>query len=246
MYVDVVLYGGEFDLLKARLKSLNADVTVVVEGDRQFRGQYKGWTLEDRLDELPGNVVYLPIASTEFPNPWHNEYHQRNAPMDELRKMNLPDDAVVGWFDADEFPDPQHLQEAEGLSAWRMAKHQLSAFWFQQYELTGITGSWKHIADSDMAQMRRVRDRLPKINAGYHLSSFGTLADTIQKWEGFSHYELWRPDMESWVTHCWSNGVAIENGQDLTQVDKLPDDFPQYLRDRKGPPHWYRGRQLAP
>jgi len=123
-----------------------------------------------------------------------------------------------------------------------MKKHQGSAYWFQQVELTGLSGPWSKIKDSDMAQVRRSRDRLPKVDGGYHLSSFGEMHETVAKWEGFSHFELRRPDMEQWVAHCWTNGIAIENGKNLTQLDELPEDMPDYFLGKLGPKHWYRRR----
>lgn len=245
MLVDVVLYGGEFELLKARMSYLKADHTVIVEGNRRFQGQFKDWTLYEHLNELPGQWTYLPVESTEFPNPWLNEYNERNEPMSILRGLGLPDDAVIGWFDVDEFPDGDMIRKQSDMAVWRMRKHQGSAYWFQQVELTGLSGPWSKIKDSDMAQLRRSRDRLPKVDGGYHLSSFGEMHETVAKWEGFSHFELRRPDMEQWVAHCWTNGIAIENGKNLTQLDELPEDMPDYFLNNLGPKHWYRRRPDA-
>lgn len=246
MLIDVVLYGGEYDLLRARLDYLEADYTIVVEGDRHFRGQEKGWTLEKRLHELNQfDLLYMSIKSTEHPNPWQNEFHQRNAAMSKLHELGLKDTDIVGWFDVDEFPDAEMIRDFPQWTTWVMSKHQMSLYWYQQVEATGVSASWAFVRDSDMANMRRQRGNLRKVNAGYHLSSMGTLDETLQKWLGFSHFELEKPNMEFWVRGCWEDGRAIENGHELTELNALPEDMPDYFHQKLGPKHWYRKRRAA-
>jgi hypothetical protein len=246
MLIDVVLYGGEYELLKARLDYLEADYTIIVEGDRHFRGQEKGWTLQQHLADLSRfNVIYMPIRSTQQPNPWQNEYHQRNVAMRKLHELGLNDLDIVGWFDVDEFPDAELICDYPQWTAWKMRKHQLSLYWYQQVELTGISASWAYVRDSDMANMRRQRGNLRSVDAGYHLSSMGTLDETLSKWMGFSHFELEKPNMEYWVRGCWEDGRAIENGHELHELTSLPDDMPDYFHKKLGPEHWYRKRDAA-
>lgn len=225
MLVDVVLYGGERELLLARLDYLQADVTVVIEGDKQFQGQHKGWTFveQDVWADVKGrDVVYLPIESTRFSDPWANEYHQRNQGMTALRELDLSEGDIVCLFDVDEFPDANLVREPHKLWAWNMAKYQMSFRWFQQVELTGLSGRWGELKSADLADLRRSRGLWPRIDGGFHFSSFLDLDATKRKWEGFSHYELKRPNMDEWVEHCWVEGRAIENGQWLEERDDVP------------------------
>lgn len=225
MLVDVVVYGGERDLLLTRLDYLQADVTIVVEGNRQFQGQPKGWTfLEDGLDvKLDGrNVIYQPVESAGLSDPWANERHQRNEPMNILRDLDLPDDAVVGLFDVDEFPDAERIRQSNNVSAWNMAKFQMSLYWFQQHELTGVSGRWGDLKSADLSDLRGRRGVLPRVDSGFHFSSFLDLEATRRKWDGFSHYELKRPNMDDWVELCWFEGRAIENGFLLEERDEVP------------------------
>jgi hypothetical protein len=244
MLVDVVLYGGELDLLRVRLDYLQADETIVVEGDRYFTNEWKGFSFRDVQDEFPG-VRYWPVTSREYSDPWRNEFHQRSDAHYLLQQLSLPDDAIVGLFDADEIPDRDLIRATPELSAWWMEKFQGSAFWYQQTELTGVSGAWRYLQGANLADVRRARNSLPALRGGFHLSSFGTLEETVSKWNGFSHQELNRPNMAEWVENCWVSGRAIENGIHMTEVDEMPERMPAYIRERRGPEHWYRRRDAS-
>lgn len=244
MLVDVVLYGGELDLLRARLDYLQADETIVVEGDRHFTGEWKGFTFRDVQNEFPG-VRYWPVTSRRSHNPWDNEFHQRSDAHYLLQQLSLPDDAIVGLFDADEIPDRDLIRSVPELSAWWMDKFQGSAFWFEFSELTGVSGAWSHLRGSDFAAVRRNRNALNHIRGGFHLSSFGTLEELQRKWNGFSHQEFQRPNMNEWLANCFESGRAIQNGVFLTQLDEMPEGMPAYIRERRGPEHWYRKRPIS-
>ena len=246
MLVDVVNYGGEFDVLLARLDCLDADVTVLVEGDRQFQGQVKGWTFEERRDEVPENFTdrlwHVAVKSAQDSNPWVNEAHQRDAAIATLQDLDLPGDAIMGVFDVDEFPDPNLIRMQSEITAWNMSKFQMSLYWYQQDELTGFSGAWDYLRGQSFQQLRMRRNGLPAFKAGFHFSSFGDLAETLRKWDGFSHTELKRANMGAWVEQCWREGRAIENGQLLQERNYLDEDFPKFMLELDGPSHWYRRR----
>jgi hypothetical protein len=104
MLVDVVNYAGERDLLLARLDILQPDVCVVVESDHTFTGKPRRFSF---LDDAVEGVAYVQHVSPRFPNPWANEFAQRNEGMNAAQMLNLDGDDVVGFFDVDEFPDPE-------------------------------------------------------------------------------------------------------------------------------------------
>ena len=232
MLVDVVLYSGERDLLDARLDMIHADLTVVIEGNKTFTGKPR------TIERLPDHVVHVQIDTESDSDPWHNEYCQRRDGYSVLEELDIPDEAMVGFFDVDEIPDPGVLRYSQGLSCWFMAKHQMSLRWFQQKEDTGVSGRWGQIKHLDMAQVRWNRSNLPKLDAGFHLSSFLTVEDLLQKWSGFSHQEFQRLDMADWIAHCWEYGIAIETGLPLDErgLQNIPD------RLLSGPEFWLRAR----
>lgn len=245
MLVDVVLYGGENDLLRARLDHMDADLTVIVEGNRTFTNEWRGWTFDklwDDLGDYQSRLVFQGVRSPEFVDPWANEAHQRKQAHDVLTDLNLPDDAVIALFDADEFPDPVFLRERPGVFGWLMAKYQMSLFWFQRKELTGVSAPWGWLRGRDLQEVRKARGLYETVEAGFHFSSFGDVQTLLDKWAGFAHTEFWRPDMSEWILHCWENGRAIENSEWLVEETALNPKFPDYMSNFRGPAHWYRRR----
>jgi len=221
LLIDVVLYAGERELLEIRTDLLKPDLTLVVEGNRTFTGT------ERKVLSLPNKFIHAKIEVEQNENPWDNEYALRRDGYKELEKLPIPDDAIVGFFDVDEIPDPSLIRTEKQVVAWNMAKYQMSLSWYQQEELTGLSGPWMQLKNKDVAKLRWSREKLPQIDAGYHLSSFMTLENTLAKWKGFSHQELVRPQMDKWVEHCWINGIAIENGRAMEQrqIENLPSQF---------------------
>lgn len=234
MLVDVVLYGGERELLEARRDIIEPDLTVVLEGDLTFTGQPR------RVKPLGGypDVLHVVVSSSRDSDPWKNEYAQRRYASTILNGLDIPEDAIVGFFDVDEIPDPDILRKLDDVTAWRMAKYQMSLRWFQRREMTGFAAPWGLVRNDDLAETRMKRYSMPSVDGGYHLSSFLPVDRLIDKWEGFSHTEFQRPDLREWIASCWVNGVAIETGELLEErpLDGLPD------RLLAGPDYWLRGR----
>lgn len=235
MLVDVVLYSGERDMLLTREYILEPDITVVVESDHTFTNKRKGFRFQDKPVE---NMVYVPYFSNMFSNPWDNEFALRRAAHKAVKQLDLPDDANVAFFDVDEIPDPVTVRELSEVTAWRMKKYQMSAYWYQQDELTGFSGPWGLLKDTDVAVQRQQRGLLPSVDEGWHLSSFLSLEATLEKWLSFSHTELVRSDMPAWVKHCWREGLAIESGSPM--IELVESDVPEPVLD--GPWYWTRRR----
>jgi hypothetical protein len=236
LLVDVVTYSGERDLLLARLDILQPDVCVVVESDHTFTGRPKALTFHD--DPVEG-VAYVEHRSPRLSNPWENEFAQRREGMKAAQMLNLDGNDIVGFFDVDEFPNPKLIRERVDVTAWRMAKYQMSLWWYQQRELTGVSGRWGDVKDEDIATLRQRRASLPSVDAGWHYSSFLSKEDTLTKWLNFSHTELVRPNMAEWVETCWLTGRAIESGEQLFEHDNR-DVHPERMWE--GPDFWQRKR----
>ena len=239
MLVEVLMYGGERDLLEARMKTLDADLTVVVEGMETFTGQPKSYGRPELPKELDSKMEYLSLDIATNSNPWVNEFAQRRAGFTWLYDQDLPDDTIISLFDVDEIPDPVKIREPHSISAWNMAKYQLSARWYQQHELTGLSGLLGDLNGQDVADLRARRNTLPIIQGGWHLSSFMDEDRLKAKWAGFSHQELVRNNMGDWVSECWREGKAVENGVPMLEQDGF-GDIPEAVLE--GPSYWLRGR----
>lgn len=229
-------------MLEGRLRSVEADRVFIVEGTHSFTNVEKGLILEanqDRFKEWWGKIEYVPVQSFQQPNPWQNEYHQRSQLTDALKKAGLSDDDVVGIFDVDEWPDVSVMRNQDAPLAWRMSKFQMSFHWFQQVELTGVSAPWSTLKNNDIDRFRWSRSNLEAVDAGFHFSSFGLYDDLVLKMNSFSHQELQRgPD---WLSKCFNEGLAVENGIPMSEIDLL-DSFPAWVLDGEAPYSWYRRR----
>jgi hypothetical protein len=233
------MYAGERDMLEARMKTIDADLTVVVEGMKTFTGQPRTYGRPELPPELDLKMQYLSLDIATNSNPWVNEFAQRRAGFTWLYDQGLSDDTVISLFDVDEIPDPVKVREPHIISAWNMAKYQLSARWYQQHELTGVSGLLGDLKGKDVADLRARRGNLPVINAGWHLSSFMDEESLKAKWSGFSHQELVRQNMHEWVSECWHQGKAVENGIPMLEQEGF-GDIPEAVL--QGPDYWLRGR----
>jgi hypothetical protein len=244
LLIDAITFGGEVDMLRARLEVLPADLFVVVESNRRYAGGEKPYTFLDNLevfrDWLP-LIHYVQIDGFNSSDAWQNDYHQRRMVGETLDSMGLADTDMVCLFDTDEFWDIRLLEA--GLHAWEMPKYHMSLYWYHFDELTGVSGLWKHFRGQDVDRMRWARPAYPKIRGGFHLTSMGDLDYLITKVKGFAHQEYNTPGLEDRLASCWTNGHNLEGVRftELNDLSHLPDWFE--LRDL--PEEWYRRRPNA-
>jgi hypothetical protein len=244
MIIDAVTFGGELDLMRARLEVLPADQFVIVESNKHYAGQPKPYVFEQNLDSftkwLP-KIHYEKIESLGSPNAWHNDYHQRRTVGSVLNNLGLADTDTVCLFDADEFWDIEKLEPT--VHAWRMPKYHMSLSWYHFDEVTGLTGEWQHFKHQDVNSMRWARESFPIINGGFHLTSMGDLDYLIRKVKGFAHQEYNTLGLEERLEHCWTYGHNLEGVSftELPDLSHLPDWFGLKLL----PAEWYRKRPNA-
>lgn len=244
MLIDAVTFGGEVDMLRARLETLPADLFVVVESNRHYAGQPKPYTFEDNLDVLSkwmSKIHYVRIEGLGSGDAWANDFHQRRMVGETLEGLELNDTDLVCAFDTDEFWDVTKLRPE--LHAWQMPKYHMSLFWFHFNELTGISGEWGTMRGRDIDRLRWSRNGLPKINGGFHLTSMGSLDYLVKKVRGFAHQEYNQPGLEERLEHCWTYGHNLE-GQQFTELPDL-SHLPEWFGRRLLPSDWYRRRPHA-
>jgi hypothetical protein len=241
MIIDAVTFGGEIDLMRARLEVLPADQFVIVESNKHYAGQPKSYLFEDNLEAftkwLP-KIEYVKIESLGSGSAWENDYHQRRSVGTALERLDLADTDTVCLFDADEFWDVEKLEP--NVRAWRMPKYHMSLRWYHFDELTGLTGNWQHFKGQNVDAIRWTRESLPTIDGGFHLTSMGDLDYLIRKVKGFAHQEYNTAGLEDRLAHCWTYGHNLEGETftELTDLSHLPDWFALQTL----PAEWYRTR----
>lgn len=244
MLIDAVTFGGEVDMLRARLEVLPADLFVVVESNRRYAGQAKPYLFEENLwlfEKWLPRIHYVKIEGLGSGDAWANDYHQRRMVGETLADLGLNDSDLVFLFDTDEFWDVTKVQP--DLHAWQMPKYHMSLYWYHFDELTGISGEWRNFKDVDVDRLRWQRNGLAKIRGGFHLTSMGDLDYLIAKVKGFAHQEYNQPGLEERLAHCWEHGHNLEG----ERFHELPDltHLPEWFGRRLLPDVWYRRRPHA-
>lgn len=250
MLIDAITFGGELDMLEARLNSVEADIHVIVEGELMYANQYKGYLLEEnweRFKQFHKKIIYTPIKSLGYGNAWANDYHQRSQLTRIVKKLNLSDDDIVSVCDTDEFYEKTKIENIENVSAYDMPKYHMSLHWYHKNELTGFVGRYKDLHNCDLNNLRWQRQSLPKIQNGWHLTSMGTLDYLIKKVRGFAHQELIFDELDKELEHCWTYGHDLSRvSSDVFKEIELEEaNYPQWILDKKAPEIWYRKRPNA-
>jgi hypothetical protein len=242
--IDAVTFGGELDLMRARLEVLPADQFVIVESNKHYAGQSKPYLFEENLEAftkwLP-KIHYVKIESLGSQNAWDNDYHQRRSVGSVISELGISGEDTVCLFDADEFWDIEKLES--DVHAWKMPKYHMSLRWYHFDEVTGLSGKWRHLKDKDVDAMRWARNFYPIIDGGFHLTSMGNLDYLVRKVKGFAHQEYNTPGLEERLKHCWTYGHNLE-GITFTE---LPDllHLPNWFQLELLPAEWYRTRPNA-
>ena len=241
MIIDAVTFGGELDLMRARLEVLPADQFVIVESNKHYAGQPKPYLFEENLEAftkwLP-KIHYVKIQSLGSSNAWDNDYHQRRSVGGVLSELGISDNDTVCLFDADEFWDIEKLES--DVYAWKMPKYHMSLRWYHFEEVTGLSGEWRHFKDKDVDAMRWARNSYPIIDGGFHLTSMGNLDYLVRKVKGFAHQEYNKPGLEEKLKHCWTYGHNLE-GEAFTELPNL-SHLPDWFQLELLPDEWYRRR----
>lgn len=197
MRVDCFLYNGEIEVLMLRLATLDAvvDRFVLLESTRAFRGHAKplhfaavkphfaAWG--DRIQH-----IVLDQEPTGLDGSFLREAWQRDRLAHGL--AGVPDDAQVLIGDVDEIPDPAALPHDNGARAFRMALYYYDArtVCTSRRWLGTVVTSAADVRRRGAEQVRRTRDAVPTIEAGWHFSYTGGPAAVGEKIRALSHTEM--------------------------------------------------------
>jgi len=138
---DCFLFGGEIDILKARLELFSNIVYrfIIVEGTVDFRGNPKKAILDEEFLSQYPSIRYFRLNSNDFKvdNAWQREFTSRNYFNRGLYDAN--DDDLIIISDVDEIISPSKLVlDEKGIRVYEMSYHRFSP----NYQC--ITANWKH------------------------------------------------------------------------------------------------------
>ena len=113
MLIDTFSYFNEKELLELRIRMLydHVDKFIICEGDHTHSGNYKGFQLQEVLDEIgvpqyKVQIVHVMMPSYEKQsNAWVRERMQRDA-----AAAYIQDSDICIASDLDEIPDPSKLE----------------------------------------------------------------------------------------------------------------------------------------
>jgi hypothetical protein len=246
MIIDAITFGGEIDMLEARLatKYDDVDVFVIVEGELMYANQNKGYQYEENLDRFKkysNKIVYKKIKSLKSNDAWANDYHQRSQLGEVVKTVAQSDQDVVIVCDTDEWYDTEVVLNLNQTIAFNMPKYHMSLYWYHKHELTGIAGLWEYLKNKDLNNERWRRNHFSIVTGGHHLTSMGSLEYLINKVRGFAHQELVSNDLNERLEHCWIHGHDLANDQ-FEEIELETAKYPKWILDKKAPAIWYRKR----
>jgi hypothetical protein len=198
MIYDCFTFHNELDLLEMRLRILDAvvDYFVLCEAPFTFRGSPKPLSFAqapERFAAWRDRIIPLVYPGPVDPNPWRNEFGQRDYLATALERC-APDDLIL-IGDCDEIPDPRNV--ARRPSPGKILGHlqRLSIGYFNRVLAEPYAGT-RALAAGDIAgygTLNAVRGRalsdLETIVGGWHFTSLGGAAVAEQKMRAYSHLE---------------------------------------------------------
>jgi len=202
MIVDTFTFFNELDMLKYRLELLGplVDKFVLVEATVSYRGLPKRLYYEENKHLFePWNSKIIHVILDDLipnaPDPWLNEFEQRNRIAKHITFMK--DDDILINSDLDEIPDPEVVKKLPEILAHQDAVSLGMDLYYYNIE-TRVIAPWNfpkamRYSFSKRDALTHIRQyKLPVIpEAGWHLSYFGDASFILNKLNNFAHYEAY-------------------------------------------------------
>ena len=257
---DAFMYAGEEAMLEMRLHELNgyARYHVLTEAPINHRGYPKPLHYQENM-RLRGawHHKVFPVVARDLPmgidDNWGREHAQRNAAWPVINERASDDDVVL-IADLDEFPNAAALE-------WRgpgdvVSLHMRTALFAVDREVpahllppTAVMAKvgWLRRQGGDLAGVRDRRGSWPVMqNAGWHFSWIGGPEVQRSKLERRTCHTELLTSPEGALIASGERWRTTEDGGGLPVVDvEIDESWPQWIRDRKAPPEWYRPREAV-
>jgi hypothetical protein len=200
---DAFIFNNEIELLQFRFHELNdvVDHFVIVESKQTFTGNPKPLFFSENVDLFQLFLHKVTnIVIEEFPtniDTWSREYYQRNQIRTGVMQLNLNEDDIVMFSDADEIPDSDtiHQLKQTGLTGIHQLHQHL---YYYTIENRCMSTNWTGHKIMPYSEFVNIPDlhscritNYPVIdNGGWHISYFGGVDRIIKKLQDFSHQEF--------------------------------------------------------
>lgn len=249
--VDTTMFWNEFDILEIRLREHydHVDKIVIVECDRSYSGNYKGFNLETQIDRYSrwwDKVEYIKVEnSPTHRDPWANEHWQRNH-------MNrgwqgLTDNDVIMISDLDEIVRPEAFEYMRATN-YNFYGLYMPAFYFK-FNYVDTKPDWHYKVwgrafrgFQDQGRYMRYMDSIPGArnirlhHAGWHFGWLGDEEFAKNKIQSFSHNEINQPH----IIENLNIEKHIEEGRDHFRPENqtwvrvnLDSYFPKQILENK-------------
>ena len=241
MIVDCFTFFDELDLLELRLEILDAvvDRFVLCEAPFTFRGEPKPLsfaTAGERFARWRDRIVPLVYPHPASPNPWINEWGQRDYLSTGL--ADCDDDALVLIGDCDEIPDPANVARRPSPGRILAHRQRYSAGFVNRVAAEPWIGT-RSLAKRDIALYRTLSEvrrqpleALEYVDGGWHFTSLGGATAQAKKLRSASHVEVDLP----YFHDLRKLEVTFVHGVDVS-VLPIDDTFPEPVRTD---PRWSR------
>lgn len=242
MWADAFLYNGEIEVLTLRLATLGGvvDRFIVAEATRTFRGDPKPLhyaAVKAHFAAWGGRIrhVILDREPAGLAAPFAREAWQRDG----LARGfdGLPDDCGLLIGDVDEIPDPAALPALGARRAFRQALYYYDA------RTICTSGRWFGTVATTVGDarrtgcegLRRLRDAVPAIDAGWHFSHTGGVDAVRAKLGAFSHVEHDTPETHAAIADRMAQAHDLfDRAAFAFQRGALADDLPRPLCETPG------------
>jgi hypothetical protein len=246
--VDAFMFSGEFDLLEMRLNILapHVDTFIIGESELSFAGKAKPlhfFNEQERFRPFFDKILYLPINSFYEPYvlkyfvpqceatmnyPHRNAFYQKEYLQRGM--MDLQDDDIVYFGDADEIWTPQEVEEEPAKLEQLMYANHLNRRSSEPWKGTAIA-TYKKVKQYGLNQIR-LKATNTKKNGGSHFTNMGGYEAVKRKIETYDHQEINTEEIHAKLKERVENGQDFLGREITTWIDTK--DWPLFLRENKG------------
>lgn len=254
MIIDTFMFFNELDLLEIRLNELDSyvDKFVICESKKTHSGLTKPlhyFENQDKFKKFKNKIIHL-VCDFNSPNPWKNEFDQRNFISESF--SNLKDEDIILLSDVDEIPNLEKIKDYTfqhnkiynliqklhfyylNVICDNIAWEGSQAFTYKTYKDSGnalseIRRNNNRGFDSKLCAI----DKLKIDSSGWHFSYLGGYEKVKEKMISFMHQEMVNSKilMETELKNKLNQLQWIFNDEHQVNLKQISIDntYPKYI-----------------